>query len=234
MSPAVPRPSSPVLGCWGLGLVGLGVWAVLAVIAPAAALRGWLIGFVFVSGLCLGPLAVVLIERLTGGRWGQAFAPELEPAARVTPLLLVFFVPILVGLPMIYTWAAAPGVVEPDVRRLFLNQPLYILRSLSVLVGWSLIAWRLPAIEGPRGRLGAGLGLAFHGVAMSVVAVDWILLPPPGWTSSDFGMDLVVQAFASAFAFAALQGRRRSADAPASDITGLMLATIIGQPHSCS
>ena len=210
------------------GLAGLAAWVVLAIAGAGPALQGWLVGFVFTSSLSLGALAVVLIERLTGGRWGGAFAPELEPAARATPLLMLFALPILAGLPLIYPWAATPTSVERSVRTLYLNTPLFILRSAAALVGWSLIAWRLPAIEGPRGRLGAGLALAFHGIAVSVVGVDWVLSTRPGWTSSNFGMDFAVQQLATAFAFAALQGRRRAKDAPSSDIAGLMLATVIG------
>ncbi len=210
------------------GLLGLAGWVLLAVLAPQPALQGWLIGFVFTSCLSLGSLAVVLIHRLTAGAWGEAFAPELESAARATPILLLFSLPILIGLPLIYPWAANPGGLEPGVHRLYLNAPFFILRSAIALIGWSLIAWRLPRIEGPRGRLGAGLALAFHGIAVSVVSVDWLLSIQPSWTSSDVGMDFAVQQLSAAFAFAALQGRRRTKDQPSGDIAGLLLATIIG------
>ena len=136
--------------------------------------------------------------------------------------------PVLIGLPLIYPWAADPGALEPGVRGLYLNPPFFILRSVSALVGWSLIAWRLPRIEGPRGRLGAGLGLAFHGIAVSGMSVDWLLSIQPSWTSSDVGMDFAVQQLGAAFAFAALQGRRKARDQPSSDVAGLLLATIIG------
>ncbi len=211
-----------------IGAVNLIAWLILLAIAPLAALRGWLIGFVFVSSLSLGSLAVVLVHRLTAGGWGAAFAPELEPAARATPILCLFFLPVLLGLPLIYSWAAAPGEIDASVHRYYLNPSLFILRSVVALGGWSIIALRLPKIEGRMGRLGAGLGLAFHGVMVSVVAVDWILSILPSFTSSDFGMDLAVQQFACAFAWAGLQGRKRAPESPAGDIAGLLFAVIIG------
>jgi len=211
-----------------IGAVGLIAWLILLALAPAAALRGWLIGFLFISSLSLGSLAVVLVHRLTAGTWGAAFAPELEPAARATPILCLFFVPVLLGLPLIYDWAAAPGAVDASVHRYYLNPPLFILRSVIALGGWSAIALFLPKIEGRKGRLGAGLGLAFHGIMVSVVAVDWVLSILPSFTSSDFGMDLAVQQFACAFAWAGLQGRKRVAESPAGDIAGLLFAAIIG------
>jgi hypothetical protein len=211
-----------------LGVVGLVAWLILLALAPSAALRGWLIGFLFVSALSLGSLAVVLVHRLTAGTWGAAFAPELEPAARATPVLCLFFLPVLLGLPLIYSWAGAPGTVDAGVHRYYLNPPLFILRSVIALGGWSAIALLLPRIEGRRGRLGAGLGLAFHGIMVSVVAVDWVLSILPSFTSSDFGMDMAVQQFACAFAWAGLQGRRRVAESPAGDLAGLLFAAIIG------
>ncbi len=221
MSPPTSRATA-----LAVGLACLGAWAVTALFAAGPALQGWLIGFLFVSCLSLGALAAVLIHRLTGGEWGAAFAPELAPAARATPILCVFFLPVLIGLPLVYGWASASGL-KPGVAG-YLNVPFFAARSVAALVGWSAIALRLPTIVGPRGRLGAGLALVFHGVAVSVVAVDWVLSVLPSWTSSNFGMDLAVQQLAAAFAWAGLQGRRRTADAASGDISGLMLATLVG------
>lgn len=209
----------------GLGFLG---WAAVTISAPAAGLQGWLIGFLFVSGLSLGPLAVVLIHRLTAGRWGAAFAPELAPAAQLTPLLLVYVLPVLLGLGLIYPWAHQPLEVEEGVRRLYLNPPLYCVRTVIALGGWSAIALSLHRIEGPRGRLGAGLALAFHGLAVSLIGVDWVLSVKPSFTSSDFGMAFAVQQLMAGFAFAALQARARAPDEASGDVSGLLLATLIG------
>lgn len=211
-----------------LGVLALVAWLVLAVIAPAPALQGWLIGFVFTASLSIGSLVVILIWRLVGGRWGEAFAPELEPAARATPLLIPFVLPILIGLPLIYPWAATPGALKPDVHAFYLNAPFFILRTAVALGGWSALAILLPRIEGPRGRLGAALGLAFHGIAVTLIGVDWIISVEPSWTSSNFGMDFATQQLAAAFAFAALQARARAPDQAAGDVAGFLFATIIG------
>jgi hypothetical protein len=209
------------------GLAFLG-WAAVTLGAPAAGLQGWLIGFVFVSSLSLGSLVIVLIHRLTAGRWGAAFAPELAPAAALTPLLLLYVLPVLLGLGLIYPWAHAPLEVDEGVRRLYLDPPLFWVRSLLALGGWSVIALLLHRIEGPRGRLGAGLALAFHGLAVSLIGVDWVLSVKPGFTSSDFGMAFATQQLMAGFAFAALQARRPAPDEAAGDVSGLLLATIIG------
>ena len=211
-----------------VGALAFLAWAATAIAAPAPALQGWLVGFLFVSSLSLGALAIVLVHRLTAGRWGGAFAPELAPAAQLTPLLLVFVLPVLLGLGLIYPWARAPATIEPDVRRFFLNPVLFWVVSLVALGGWSAIALSLHRIEGAQGRLGAGLALVFHALAVSVVGVDWVLSVRPGWTSSDFGMGFAAQQLMAGFGFAALQGRRRAPDPASGDLSGLLLATVIG------
>ncbi len=219
--------SRPRLIALAVGLAALAAWAVLAIFAAPQALQGWLVGFVFVSSLSLGSLAAVLIHRLTGGAWGEAFAPGLQGAARATPILCLFFLPVLIGAPLIYAWADAPGALRPGVGG-YLNLPFFAVRSLVALGGWSAIALYLPRIEGPNGRLAAGLGLVFHGIAVSVVGVDWVLSVLPSWTSSNFGMDLATQQLACGFALAALQAPRQADRGLAGDICGLMFATVIG------
>ena len=212
----------------GVGLIALAAWIAVLMAAPVAALQGWLVGFVFVSSLALGSLAALLIQRLTGGRWGAAFAPELAPAAAATPVLLLFVLPILLGQSSLYPWVSDPGVVAADVHRLFLNPPLFWLATLATLGVWSLVALNLRRIEGPSGRLWAGLALAFHGVAATLVSIYWMQSVLPSFTSSNFGMELAVEQLAAGFGFAALQSRAHTADDPAGDMSGLLLATVIG------
>ena len=220
--------STPARIAGFVGVAALVGWAILAVIAPTPALQGWLIGFIAVSGPMLGALAACLIHRLTGGAWGRAFGAPLHSAAKTTPLLCLYILPVLVGAPLIYAWAAAPGALDAQTHRLFLNLPLFILRSAIAVLGWSALALRLPCIEGPRGRLGAGLGLVFHAIAVSVVAVDWVLSVLPGWTSSNFGMELAVMQLAAAFTWAGLAGGAAATERDVGDLIGLLFATVLG------
>lgn len=219
------RAAAPGLAVGALALAG---WAGALALAPAPALQGWWTAFVFWSGPSFGALALMLVRRLTGGDWGEAFAPELEPAARAAPLLALFALPGLLSTPQVFDWAAHPAAVEAQVRRWYLDGPAFFTREAAILVGLSLIAWRLPRMEGPRGRLGAGLGLAFYGVAVSFAAVDWILSTQAHYTSSAAGMALATQQLASALAYAALQGRARPARSAAGDLGALLFATLLG------
>jgi hypothetical protein len=210
-------------------LAGLAVLAliVIAVTAPRVAAAGWLIAFVFLSAIPLGSLAWLLIHRLTGGHWGDALALILGPAAAATPFLVVAFIPVLITLPLLYPWAGSAPDIPPDVRSLYLNIPLYLLRSAIAFIGWSVIVLLLPRLRGPATRLFVSLGLLFHVVMICLVSTDWILSSEPLFMSSSFGATIAVTQLLAALSFAALAapplGRRA-----ARDLGGLMLAVTLG------
>ncbi len=219
-----PRPPLARLAPAGVGLLALGGWAALALAAPGPALQGWLIAFAFWSAPSVGALNLLLVERLTGGRWGEAFAAELAPAARATPVLLLLAAPLPFGLATLYPWAARPEAVDASVRAWLLNPVAYVLVGGSALAGWSLLALR----RGRFGRLGAGLGLGFTGLAVSVVAPMAVVAIEPGVTNSAAGMTLVTVQLTAALGWAALQGADRPARRPAGDLGGLLFATALG------
>ena len=154
-----------------------------------------------------------MIHRLTGGRWETgAAATAMAPAIRSVPLLGLFFLPLCFGLGHLYPWASDPGAVAGSVVRLYLNPPAYLARSAIALAGWSILALVVTStnLRGP--RLVAGLGLAFHGLAISLVAVDWAALGRSWVSSSDFAADVAVTQLLAALAWTALL---QPGDAPA-------------------
>src|SRR5206468_3600494 len=133
---------------------------------------------------------------------GAALAPLLVRVAELVPLAVLAFLPLSFALPAAYPWAADPGAAAPGVARLYLNTPGFVARALVALGGWSVLAWLVTT--GRCSKLVAGLGLAFHGIAISFVAVDWILSVEPRYTSSSFAAGIAIQQILSALAFLAL------------------------------
>lgn len=200
---------------------------VTTVIAPRIAAAGWLIGFNYVSAIPLGSLALLLIHRLTGGRWGESLQPMLAPAAACIPLLALAFVPILIALPVLFPWAADASAVKPDVAQLYLNSPLFIARAAIAFIGWSVLAIALPWRSGRAGVLTAALGLLFYSVTISLVSIDWVLSAEPAFISTSFGAGFAVMQLLAALAFAALIAPALSVGARR-DLGGLMLAVALG------
>ena len=189
----------------GLLLAGGALCAVVVLacglIAPNVAAAGWLVGFVFWSSVAVGSLLLMMIHRLTGGRWGLALRPTLEPLAATIPLLFLLIVPVFLAIPLLYPWSGGTGVVKPDVLTGYLNVPWFIGRSLIALAGWSVLAMLLARTDGQRGMLLAALGLTFHCVVIGPIGFDWILSVAPPFASSSFGASLAVTQLIAALAF---------------------------------
>jgi hypothetical protein len=208
-----------------IGLAAALVVAVFAIIAPDAAAHGWLIAFLIWSSAPIGALVLGLIYILTGGRWADAIAPTLRAGAACLPFLALFFLPILLGLKTTYPWMRT-GNAAPDVATLYLNAPSFTLRGIVALAGWAILAVLL--LRGRITPLSAGLGLAFHGLAVSVLPIDWALSLDPRFTDSAFGAEIAIQQIMAALAVAALMQPRRAVERAGGDLGALLLAVSLG------
>jgi len=179
---------TPLLVATAAAIVAL---AIELAVAPKTMLQGWLIAFVFISGIPIGSLVLLLIHRLTGGRWGPALAPVLRPAASMVPFIALIFVPLAFGLSGPYRWASDAAVLRPSVAHLYLNQPAFLLRSAVALTGWSVLS--VFVVRRHCTALMAALGLVFHVAMMSLIAVDWILSVDSNFSSSSFAAALMIQ-----------------------------------------
>ena len=189
-------------------------------------LRGWLVAFAIWSTVPIGSMVLLMIHRLTGGEWGVAAAPVLCPAAAMTPLALLAFVPVLIALPHVYPWAADPSAIPADVARWYLNAPSFWIRAVIALGGWSVLAIVFAAGFGS--RLLAGLGLAFFGLTISLVAVDWYLSLEPHYEATAFAAMIAIQQLLAALAVAAVVGSPMIEGKVAGDLGGLLMATLLG------
>lgn len=212
--------------------VGAAWAAVLLIVAalldPKAAASGWLAGFVFWMQILVGSLTLVMIHRLTGGRWGEVIAPIVEPATAAIPVLILLAVPLFIAIPALYPWLGHANAIKPDVVSYYLNVPSFIVRALLALVGWSALALLLPRVNGHTGRLLAAQGLVFHALIISSVSIDWYLSLEAPFTSSSFGASVAVSALVAALAWAALAAPMPAGDPAIADVGGLFLATILG------
>jgi hypothetical protein len=202
--------------------------AIVAVFAPRIAAAGWLVGFVFWSQIPVGSLILMMIHRLTGGRWGEALHPALASAARSVPLLFVLIIPVFIAIPVLDPWSHRGGDVKPDVFSYYLNTPFFIGRSLIAIIGWSVLAFLVPRIAGRPGQFVAAVGLVFHCVIISLVSVDWVLSLEPPFISSSIGASMAITQLIAALAWAALRAPQAADEAITGDIGGLLLAFVLG------
>jgi hypothetical protein len=178
--------------------------------------KGYLLGFVFWSGLSLGCLALQMVHHLSGGAWGVVTRRILEAATRTLPFVAVLFVPLLFGLEDLYLWAR-PEAVDADPilqhKASYLNVGFFVARAAVYFVVWSGIAWLLSrwSLQQEQGDPGgvlslrmqrlSGGGLVVYALTVFFMSVDWIMSLDPHWFSTIYGMLFMVNEGLSALAF---------------------------------
>jgi hypothetical protein len=79
-------------------------------------LRGWLLGLVLTFGWAVGGLALLMLQYLTGGKWGLLLRRPLEAMSRTLPLVIGYWLVIAFSLNKLYLWAS-PAMVNDGVKR---------------------------------------------------------------------------------------------------------------------
>ncbi|TPK69589.1 hypothetical protein FJ546_03070 [Mesorhizobium sp. B2-4-19] len=173
-------------------------------------LVAWLTTALFLIGLPLGALTVLMVHGLTGGRWGETVRQPLRALVATLPLGLLFLLPVLVRLDLVFPWAGADTAALPDTVRqklAYLNVPFFLLRFAICSAIWLLLTslvlgWT--ADDRSRGNMGKGCtaGLIVHGAAVTIFAIDWMLSLEPEFTSTIYAFLEAASEVVGAFALA--------------------------------
>src|SRR5271157_2096590 len=100
-------------------------------------LRGYLIAYMFWTGLSLGCLALLMVQYLSGGLWGLVIRRALESGSKCLPLMFVLFLPILVLRTHLYAWMTNSALTERN--HWYLNTPGWMVRWLVYFAIWILL-----------------------------------------------------------------------------------------------
>ncbi len=71
-------------------------------------LRAYLLGYMTCFGFAGGGLAMLMLQHVSGGKWGLLLRRPLEAMTRTLPLVALMFVPIGVFMKHLYQWAKYP------------------------------------------------------------------------------------------------------------------------------
>lgn len=199
-----------------VGILALAGCFVGWMIEPVMFFRSYLTSFVFWIQLALGSLGVLMMQYVTGGRWGTILKRPLESAALTLPILAVLFVPIVVGMYHLYPWTD-PAVVAADPvlqkKQIYLNVPFFIGRQVAYFVIWIVFAWLLDRwstswnkTEQPRYQwllehLSA-VGMFIVSAVMTLAIVDWVMSLEPLWYSTIYAVVYIAGEMLAGFAFA--------------------------------
>jgi hypothetical protein len=199
-----------------VGVVGLLLFVAGAFLDPVQFWRSYLVGYLFWLGIPVGALVLLMLQHLTGGGWGMVIRRILEAATRTLPLMLLLFLPILLGAHSIYEWthpdkiAAHPALVEK--ARLYLNLPFFSVRAVLYFAIWILLAFFLNRWSLEQDRTGdnqftkkmrilSGPGMVLFVATVTFASIDWVMSLDPEWSSTIFGLLFVAAWGLSALAF---------------------------------
>src|SRR5205085_5014629 len=104
-----------------VGVVGAILCVIGGFLQTEQFLRGYLMGFMLWLGLSLGCLAFLMVQYLSGGLAFLSIRRSLEAAAQCIPLMLVLFLPILLGRHHLYEWMNDAALTVHN--RWYLNTP---------------------------------------------------------------------------------------------------------------
>ncbi len=193
--------------------------------------RSWLVAYMFWMGPALGSLALLLLQGISGGRWGAALRSEFEAGARTLPLMLAFFLPILLGMHSLYEWTHADVVAHDAIlqhKAAFLNTGGFIVRALIYFGIWIGLSTLLSGFsrrqdeEGHSDSLGSKMlrtsciGILLYAGTMTLASVDWVMSITPHWFSHIYGVIFMGGQALTCLAFMIIIASRLSDQAPMS------------------
>jgi len=203
----------------GIGLL-FGVASLIFALVPATReqfFHSYLIGFMLWLGVALGSMAFLMIQHLTGGKWGMVIRRQLEAAMNTLPLMAVLFIPLAAaGMRYLYNgnheavggWS---GWLHPDpadkhlveMSHSYLTPAGYAGRGVIYFAIWLGLAFVLsrwsaeqdhPPVQNlsPRFRTIAAPGIILYAFTISFAVIDWIMSIDPHWYSTIFGFIFIV------------------------------------------
>jgi hypothetical protein len=172
-----------------------------------AVFHSYLYAYLFLLGATNGSLGFLMVHHVTGGGWGYVIRRFLEAATRLLPLMMVLFIPIIIGLLAfgLYPWWGAGASANPVVqaKAAYLNAPFFIGRAVFYFAVWMVLAYFLNtwgATQNERGDLDitrrlnylSAAGILIYVLTTTWASIDWVMSLTPTWYSSIFGLLVVV------------------------------------------
>lgn len=210
--------STVQLGALAVAAVGLVFALIGAVIDIEAFMQAYLVAFLFWLELSLGCLALLMIPVLVGARWNVAVERFAAAGARTLPLLAILFIPLMLGMGVLYEWTdsvAPEGVIAAHYGY---NTPfLFILRALIYFAVWiglayGLTSWSYASDDedlepeqrktlAQRSHLFSVIGTILFFITVTGAAFDWSMSIDEDWFSSIYGWLTIGRAGLSVAAF---------------------------------
>ena len=162
----------------------------------------WLTSFAFWVSIGVGGLFLTILHHLTGSVWSVVLRRLFETAMKVLPLLLLFFIPVALGIHDLYHWSHGDTVANDlllQKKTPYLNVPFFIIRTVIYFTVWFLLGRGLYKNSVSQDkqhneryisnmkRISAP-GVILFAITISFAAFDWLMTLDAHWYSTIFGV----------------------------------------------
>lgn len=207
------RPALNFVGILALGACGAGY-----AVDRAGTMQSYLYAYVLWVVLTLGLLGLTLLHHVLKASWGRPTLRLFEAGGGAPSLILmlVLFVPILAGLPLLYEWADPEKVAADHIlhlKAMYLNVPFFLVRVAFFFGVWIALAALLRRssirqdTNGERSERDfrtnlSSVGLVAFCITVTFAVTDWVMSLEPHWFSSLYGIWFLTQMVLTGLAFA--------------------------------
>lgn len=198
-----------------VGLLSLGLGALLGYFKHGSEiwrpfLFSYTVSYAYVLSLGLGTLFFVLLHHLTRAGWSVTVRRLAELCSTTFPLLLVLFVPIIIGLDDLYPWVSGKGFENEEEAHAamaliqhklpyLLNAPFFYVRWAIYFVVWIGLSQYFYAASRRQDETGdpaitlrlqkySSWGMLLFAITTTFAAFDLLMSLEPRFYSTIFGV----------------------------------------------
>lgn len=182
--------------------------------------RAWVVGLMLCFGFCVGGLAMLMLQYVSGGKWGLLLRRPLEAMTRTLPLVFVYWIATGLWMKKLFLWARfqdaaaalkAGLITEGEAHAITWKKPM-LNPEMFWVVGaicfgiWAFYAWRLNRWGLQRDAQDAsttpywikktenlsGFGLVVYSLTMTAAVIYWVMSMDVTWYSSVYGLLFLV------------------------------------------
>lgn len=183
-------------------------------------IRSWLMGFMLCWGFSLGGLALLMVQYLSGGKWGLLIRRPLEAMSRTLWVPALMLIPVLVFMKKLYLWARYTNPFPALQQHLITKEQAHaiawkhpMLSPVSVVIQmvvcfavwfffmttmnrWSLERdrdnMRPVSFWQQRFENISGVGAVIYALTLTVLAIDLVMSTDVTWFSTMYGLNFLV------------------------------------------
>ena len=182
--------------------------------------RAWVVGLMLCFGFSVCWLALLMVQHVTGGKWGLLLRRPLEAMTRTLPLVFVYWIVTGLWMKKLYLWARfsdaaaalKAGLINEteahaiEWKRPMLNPEAFWIVGIVCFAIWAFYTWKLNSWSLQRDADGAsataywirkfdnfsGFGIVVYALTMTAAVIYWVMSMDVTWYSSVYGLLFLV------------------------------------------